>query len=145
MKTLKFTTSINASAEKLWQTLWEDATYRQWTSLFSEGSHAVSSWKEGERILFLGANGDGMFSEIAKLTPNAYMAFRHLGMIKDGVEQPATEETKGWSGAMETYTLQVNGNSVTLTATIDSVDEFAPYFEEKFPLALGKLKDLAEA
>jgi len=43
---------INATKEKVWDILWNDATYTQWTSIFCEGSHAVSDWKEGSKILF---------------------------------------------------------------------------------------------
>ena len=144
MKTLHFTTTINASPEKVWKTLWEDATYRQWTNVFSEGSYALSSWKEGARVHFIGPTGDGMFSEIAKLIPNEHMAFRHLGTMKGGKEQPSTDETKAWEGCMETYTLKNNGGSTELAVSIDSIDEFADYFQDKFPKALEKLKEIAE-
>src|SRR5258706_121535 len=64
MKKLEFTVKINAPAAKVWSSLWNDETYRKWTSAFSEGSHAESDWKEGSRILFLDGKGDGMFSLI---------------------------------------------------------------------------------
>jgi hypothetical protein len=85
-------------------------TYRSWTSTFSEGSYAVSDWKDGSKILFLSANGDGMFSIIAKQVPNEFMSFKHLGIVKGGEEQPGNKETQKWSGAMENYTLrEANG------------------------------------
>src|SRR4051794_34232958 len=59
MKKEKFSINIKASAKKVWQVLWSDATYRQWTSAFSEGSYAVSDWKQGSKIQFLSPNGDG--------------------------------------------------------------------------------------
>ncbi|MGQ0827138.1 MAG: hypothetical protein ACT4ON_01960 [Bacteroidota bacterium] len=42
MEKLQFTIDIKASREKVWKTLWEDTSYRKWTSAFSEGSYAVS-------------------------------------------------------------------------------------------------------
>src|SRR6187402_2241939 len=85
METLKFNTSIKASREKVWQVLWNDETYRKWTAVFGEGSHAESDWNEGSEILFLGAGGsDGMFSVIETKIPNEQMIFRHLGEIKNG-------------------------------------------------------------
>lgn len=144
MKTLHFSTTINAPAEKVWKTLWEDATYRQWSSAFTEGSYALSSWQEGARVHFMAPSGDGMFSEIAKLVPSEHMAFRHLGMMKGGKEQPATEETKAWEGAMEIYSLKQNGSSTELSVSIDSVEEYASYFEGKFPEALKKVKEISE-
>jgi uncharacterized protein YndB with AHSA1/START domain len=144
MQTLTFKTRINASPEKIWKVLWEDATYRKWTNVFSEGSHAVSDWKEGSRVLFLGPDGGGMFSEIAKLVPNEYIAFRHLGMMKDGKEEPETEETKSWAGAMETYTLKSDGSSTELTATVDIVEQHADHFQDAFPKGLNIVKELSE-
>ena len=89
--TLKFQANINAPKEKVWEILWNDQTYRKWTAAFTEGSHAESDWNEGSKILFLSPKGDGMFSVIDKKIPNEQMTFRHLGEIKNGVE-----ETKEW-------------------------------------------------
>jgi len=41
MKKIQFSTEINAPKEKVWNVLWDDATYRKWVSVFSEGSKAV--------------------------------------------------------------------------------------------------------
>ena len=37
MPALHFTVNINAPKEKVWETLWDDATYRQWTAAFHPG------------------------------------------------------------------------------------------------------------
>jgi hypothetical protein len=144
MKTLHFSTTINAPAEKVWKILWEDETYRKWTSAFHEGSYALSSWKEGARVHFLGPSGDGMYSEIAKLIPNEFMSFRHLGMMKGGKEQPETELSKQWAGAMENYTLKTSGNSTELSVAVDIADDHVEMFEGMFPKALAKVKDISE-
>lgn len=144
MKTLEFNTTINASPGKIWNVLWDDATYRQWTSVFSEGSYAVSDWKEGSRVYFQSPQGDGMFSMIEKLVPNEYMAFKHLGELKGGKEQPETEITRAWAGAMETYTLKPNGNSTELFVTVDITEDHVSYFEDAFPKALEKVKSISE-
>lgn len=85
-----------------------------------------------------------MFSEIAKLVPNEFMGFRHLGTMKGGKEQPATEETKAWEGCREEYTLKQRGSTTEVSVLLESIDEFKAYFEEKFPLALAKVKEIAE-
>jgi uncharacterized protein YndB with AHSA1/START domain len=145
MKRIDFTTHINASPEKVWGVLWNDATYRQWTSAFSEGSYAVSDWKEGSGIQFLGPNGDGMFSKIDTLKPNEFMSFTHLGVMKEGVQQPEDETTQSWSGSKEMYTLKSSGDGTDLKVELDSTDEFADYFTNTFPNALEKVKTLAES
>lgn len=144
MKTLQFSATINAPAEKVWKTLWDDATYRKWSSVFSEGSYALSAWKEGSRVHFIGPSGDGMYSEIEKLIPNELMRFRHLGMMKEGKEQPETEESKKWAGAIESYTLKANGDATALSVSVDIADEHEAFFEGAFPKALDLVKSLAE-
>lgn len=145
MKTLHFSTQIKAPREKVWKVLWDDATYRKWTSAFSEGSYAVSDWKEGSRILFLSPSGEGMFSTIAKKVPNEYMSFKHLGMVKEGVEQPETEETKTWVGALENYKLEEKDGLTELSVDLDISEDFESAFSEMFPKALGNVKELSES
>lgn len=144
MKKMEFEIKINAPAKKVWQVLWNDATYRKWTSVFSEGSHAVSDWKEGSKIQFLDPKGSGMFSVIETLKPNEYMAFKHLGEVKDFKEQPDTDETNSWKGAMETYLLKEENGTTTLYLKSDSNEEFEGYFKDTFPKALALIKTLAE-
>lgn len=141
MKKLNFSIHIAAPKERLWQTLWNDATYRQWTATFHEGSYAESDWKEGSKILFLGPGGNGMTSRIARLIPNEFMSFEHLGEVKNGVE----DFSGGWSGALENYSLHEQDGGTELSVEIDSDDSFADYFSETFPKALARVKELAEA
>lgn len=144
MEKINFTVNINAPKEKVWKTLWEDATYRKWVAVFSEGSKAVSDWKEGSKIHFVNENNDGMFSLIDKRVDNEIMHFKHLGMLKNGVELPEDEMTKSWSGSMENYTLSENESGTQLALEMDIVPEYKDYFMEKFPLALKVVKELSE-
>ncbi|ESU24135.1 Activator of Hsp90 ATPase-like protein [Flavobacterium saliperosum S13] len=145
MKKMQFSISINAPKEKVWQTLWNDDTYQKWTSVFSEGSKAVSDWKEGSRIHFLNENNDGMYSTIDKRVDNEIMNFKHIGNIKNGVELPLDATTESWSGSTENYTLKEANGVTTLTVEMDIVADYQDYFNEKFPIALNKVKELAEA
>ncbi|MCB0530818.1 MAG: VOC family protein [Lewinellaceae bacterium] len=141
MQKLSFSIDINAPNTRVWKTLWNDVSYRQWTAVFHEGSHAQSDWKEGSKILFLGPNGDGMSSRIARLIPNEFMSFEHLGEIKNGVE----DLSKDWAGALENYRLRPTDSGTELTVEIDMDDNFAEYFQSTFPKALASVKALAEA
>jgi uncharacterized protein YndB with AHSA1/START domain len=145
MESKRFSVTINAPREKVWKVLWNDETYRKWTSAFSEGSYAVSDWKEGSKIQFLSPEGSGMYSTIDKKKENEFISFKHIGEIKGGKEQPLNEETKKWSGAFENYTLTENNGKTTLTVDIDVAGEFGDFFEKTFPAALQKVKDLSEA
>ena len=144
METLEFTIKIKAPAEKVWDVLWNEETYKKWTSVFCEGSHTISNWNEGDKIHFMSPNGEGMYSIIETKTQNEYMAFKHLGEIKNFEELPLDEETKKWTGAMETYRLIPEEEFTTLIAQVDVVEKYLDYFKETFPNGLEKVKELSE-
>jgi uncharacterized protein YndB with AHSA1/START domain len=144
MKKLTFTQQINASREKVWKVLWDDATYRKWTTAFNAGSYAVSDWKEGSKVMFLGDNEDGMYSVIDKLVPNNLMSFKHLGIVKEGKEQPEDSATKAWAGAKENYTLTDKEGTTELKVEVDVTEDFEEYMKTTFPRSLSILKELAE-
>lgn len=144
MTKLNFNIEIDAPTKKVWQVLWNDSTYRKWTSVFQEGSYAVSDWKEGSKIQFLTPEGEGMFSIIAECRSNEYMAFKHLGVVKKFEELPENEETKSWSGSMETYSLKEINGKTTLNLNLDTIEQYQDYFNKTFPKALALIKVLVE-
>lgn len=91
MKKLEFKTTINAPKEKVWKTLWDDKTYRQWTSVFTPESHAISDWKEGSNVDFMDGKGNGMRALIQKKTDNSVMVFKHVSELKNGEETKLPE------------------------------------------------------
>lgn len=142
MKKIQFQIIINASAKKVWQTLWFHQSYKKWTTVFCQGSYYKGEMKEGNRIHFLSPDGRGMYSLIESFKDNEYAAFKHLGDLNNYEEQP--QENFKWSGSYETYKLQENGGITTLTAILDSVPEFEDWFNTTFPKALQVIKELAE-
>lgn len=144
MEKLQFTTKINAPKEVVWKTLWEDATYRKWTSVFSPTSYADTDWKEGSKVLFLDGKGDGMVSKIETNRPNEFMSFKHLGEVKNGVEDTESDKVKGWAGAMENYTLKEADGLTELLVEMDMNEEYKDMFIGMFPKALEQVKALAE-
>ena len=145
MERLNFSISIHAPKEKVWEALWSDSTYGLWTSVFGEGSYAeTDNWKEGSKVRFLAANGEGMASLVVTHRPYEYMSFKHLGMIKDGVEDTESEEVKKWAGALENYTLEQIDGTTNLKIEMDITPEHREYFEKTWPKALQKVKSLSE-
>ena len=71
MRKLHFEVLIAAKPEAVWDAIVDDKKYREWTSVFQEGSHFEGGWNEGDKIQFLTLNEkgekEGMFSEIAKV------------------------------------------------------------------------------
>jgi hypothetical protein len=139
MTPLKFLTKINAPKEKVWSTLWNDITYRQWTAAFALGSHAVSDWNEGSKIKFLDGKGEGMHSINDKKVTDQQMTFKHMGYIKNGVET-----ISGWAGSKENYFLSEANGVTELNVTLEAPEEFKKYFEEGFPKALDIVKQISE-
>lgn len=140
MKKLQFTIEINASKEKVWDALWNDQNYRNWTSVFHEGSHYKSDLHEGSEIFFLGPEKSGMYAKIEKLIPNEKMYFLHLGEYKDGEKQEGTFGEE----AIEQYDLVEKDGKTELTVTMNVPEDYIPYFAETFPKALGKVKEMVE-
>ena len=144
MTTLEFKIEINAPKEKVWDVLWNEETYKQWTSVFCEGSYAESDWKEGSKIRFLSPNGDGMNSIIYKKIDKEYMAFKHLSEIKKFQEMPVDDATQEWAGAMEMYRLTEDKGITVLEAKMDAVEKYIDYFKTTWPKALDLVKKLSE-
>lgn len=136
---LAFETTIQASAARVWQVLWNDSTYRQWTNAFHAGSYAVSDWKEGSAIEFLIPEGSGMYSRILRLVPNREMTFEHLGEVIKGERK----EVK-WAGATERYLLSETNGVTTLKVETDVIADYQDYMNTTFPKALQAIKELAE-
>ena len=138
---LEFSIDINAETTSIWKALWDDSSYRDWTSVFFEGSHAVTdNWKEGSTVHFLSPDKSGIYSIIEKHIPNKLMKFKHIGMVKDGKELPIDDETKNWSGATEVYSLTEGTNSITLNVEIDVLDEHLDSMKKTFSKAFDIVK-----
>lgn len=144
MLTLEFNIEINDPKEKVWDILWNEATYKQWTSVFCEGNYVVSDWKEGSKIQFLSPSGDGMNSIIDKKISNEYIAFKHISEIKNFVEIPFDSRAQEWSGTMETYQLTQKNGVTILEAKMDLIEKYKDYFKATFPKGLDLVKKLSE-
>jgi uncharacterized protein YndB with AHSA1/START domain len=137
---LHHTVDIDAPRDRVWAVLWDDKTYRDWTSAFMDGSHAVGDWKEGSKIRLLDSNDNGILAIIEEKVPNERMILRHIGEILEGKEQPAPSS---WANAREEYTLKENGRGTTLAVETDAGEEHKEAYEKAFPKALQRLKELA--
>ncbi len=145
MEKLQFSTNIQAPKEKVWSCLWNLIYYQTWTSVFAETSTVkTENWKEGSKILFVDHTGNGMVSKILSNKENETMIFQHLGMIKAGIEDTTSDEVKAWCGINESYHLIEKDGTTTLNTSIDCNEQMRDYFATNFPLAIEKIKGLAE-
>ena len=151
MGNLQYKIDINASAEKVYRTMLELETYKQWTALFNPTSTYEGNWVKGSKMLFVGTgeNGEkgGMVSEVAENIPNKFVSIRHYGLVKGNEEITTGEEVEKWAGGTERYLYEENDGVTTLTVELTGLDDenFVAYFNEVYPKALDKLKELAES
>ena len=144
MKTLRFETDISAPREKVWRTMLDQDTYRIWTAEFMPGSYYEGSWDQGSRIRFLGPDSRGMTAVIDENRPFEHISIRHLGEIRNGADDTASD-AKSWPGeAFERYTLREENGVTHLEVTIDVTPEYETMMSEMWPRALRRLKTRVE-
>jgi uncharacterized protein YndB with AHSA1/START domain len=140
-----FSIDINAPRQRVWDVMFDDKGYREWTSAFSGSSSFEGSWSEGSRIRFLGqdeqGNQCGLSSRIVANRPLEFVAIEHLRGITNGVDDANESE---WTGAREDYHFSEKNGVTTVRIEQDMVAEYETMFQEMWPNALAKLKALAE-
>lgn len=142
MNELRFSINIHASKQEVWRTLWNDNTFRQWADIIDPGTYMVGELREGQTVQFISSeNGYGVTSLVEKVTPSEYLVLKHRADTQNiGTERRNDE----WTGGSETYVLEEKNEEVRLTVTFDVPTEMKDYFKLKYPLALEKIKELAE-
>jgi hypothetical protein len=145
MEQLEFKIIIDAPREVVWNILIGIDTYPVWTSVFCEGSKVETDWKVGSKALFLDGNNSGMVSVIAENNPYSFLSIKHIGEVKNGIEDTEGEQVKSWAGCHENYTLKDLHNSTLWIVEMDVTPEFAVYMKDLWPKAQQKVKEMAEA
>ena len=144
MQRLIFRIQVHAPADNVWETLWNEGTYRIWNSVIEKGSYAESEWLEGGKVWFLSPKGNGLSSIIEKKVPGQLMVFRHLGVVVNKTEQPDDPRSREWVGLRQYFKLERINGKTELSIEMDATDDYAPFFSEVFPEALKKIKTLTE-
>lgn len=140
---MQFRVEINATKERVWDTLWQDETFRQWASIIDPGTYMVGDLKEGNEIQFISAeNGYGVTSLVEKLVEGEFLLLRHRTDTQGHGKQ---EREKEWTGGKESYSLAEKDGTTTLTTKFDVPPEQEEYFKLNYPKALERVKALAES
>jgi uncharacterized protein YndB with AHSA1/START domain len=142
MKPITFTVKINASKEKVWDTLWQDKTLRQWAGIIDPGTHMVGELKENEEVQYISGNGYGVTSLVEKLIPGEYLVLRHEADTQDAGTR---KRKKQWTGGKETYQLAEQKGITTLTIAFDVPQELEDTFNVSYPEAMRCIKTLSES
>ncbi len=147
METLSYEIEINAPKDKIWDVLWNPATYSKWTQFFSPDSIMKTDWEIHGKTYFLdNKTGNGMVSTIESLDEPNEIVFKHLGMIENGVEDTQSKEVMEWSGAYEKYFLISLDNGKVKLQTETQVDnQWKEHIDHGFIKGLEIIKQLSEA
>ena len=147
-KTLNYSITINAPASKVYTNMLSEDGYKQWTAVFNAASLFIGSWEKGARIQFLGcdANGKvgGMISRIAENIPNEFVSIEHMGKVQNGEAITNGAEVESWAGAHENYRFTEIDDKTTVTVFLDTAFGYDDYFNNTYPNALQKLKEICE-
>ena len=142
MKELQFSVEIHATKQEVWNTLWQDQTFRDWAGLIDPGTYMVGELKEGNEVQYISAeNGYGVTSLVEKCIDGEYLLLKHSA---DTQEVGTKERKKEWTGGSESYSLAETDGITTLTAAFDVPPTQEEFFTANYPMALDRVKELAE-
>ena len=85
-----------------------------------------------------------MISEIAENIPSEFVSIKHNGILDGENEITSGEQVEQWAGGHENYRFQENNGVTTVTVEMDTVDDYLDYFNNTYPKALDKLKEISE-
>ncbi|MBL8209315.1 MAG: SRPBCC domain-containing protein [Bryobacterales bacterium] len=143
---LRFAERIQAPPAKVWEIMLADATYRDWTTPFAEGSYFEGSWEQGQQICFRSPGHDGgMVAVIEESRPHSFVSIKHIGQLKEGgVVDTTSEEVKKWAPAFENYHFTPIDGGTEVRVEMDVTAEWEAYMQQTWPKALARLKQICE-
>jgi len=145
MKSLHYSTAIDAPRAKVWEIMLGPKTYQEWTGAAWPGGSYEGDWSEGSEMRFEGEEGGGTAARITSVRPNESISAEHFAVIKeDG--SPATESdmAKGWIGTTESYTFNNCNGGTEVVVDMNVPPDWVSMFDEGWPKALQALKELVE-
>lgn len=151
MKKIQFHEEIHASAQKVYETMLglnDKSSYEYWTAAFNPTSTFEGNWEKGSKILFVGTDENGkkggMVSKIVEHQPAVFVSILHYGFLDGDQEITTGEQVEKWAGGHENYGFEEKDGITTVTVEMDTIDDYLDYFNNTYPEALKKLKELAE-
>lgn len=142
MNELQFSIEINAPTARVWDTLWQDETFRDWASIIDPETYMVGDLQEGNELQFISAaSGYGVTSRVEKLVVGKFLRLRHRADTQDDGKRAREDE---WTGGEESYSLAEKDDTTTLTVAFDVPPEMEEMFRVNYPKALARVKVLAE-
>ena len=145
MENIKYEIHIKAPKQKVWETMIQPVTYKEWTNASWPGSFYAGKWKKDEKIKFMSEDGSGTLALIEELRPYDYISARHIAiLLSGGKEDTESNMAKGWTGTLESYTFREEKGGTNMTVDIVTNPDWKKMFDDGFPNALQKLKEICE-
>ena len=142
MKQLEFSVSIRAAKAKVWGTLWQDKTFRDWADIIDPGTYMLGELKEGNEVQFISSSsGYGVTSLIERLVPSKFLQLRHRA---DTEQNGGKVREAEWTGGRESYSLAERDQTTTLTVVLDVPENLVETFNVIYPKVLARIKEFAE-
>lgn len=135
---------VDAPRERVWDVLTGEATYRQWTAEFAEGSYAETDWQEGSSVRFLGPDGTGLVGRVVTNRRPELLDVEYTGVVGGGDDDTTSELARLWSGTHETYRLAEAGGGTHLAISAPVEDAYYDDMVAAWDRALARVKELAE-
>lgn len=146
MKDLQYKINIAATPQKVWDTMTGKETYKEWTATAWPGSDFKGEWKQGENLQFIGnEDGAGTLATVTTFDPYKKILLAHIALLlAGGVEDKESEWAQKWVGSTEAYIFAENNGTTELTIDMQIYPEWADMFNESWPKALNRLKEICE-
>jgi uncharacterized protein YndB with AHSA1/START domain len=145
MEKLEFKISIAADKHKVWDTMLQLDTYKEWVGASWPDSFYKGNWAENENISFVSTDGSGTLAHIESLIPYQYICAKHMAILNEGgVVDTESEFAQNWIGISESYTFNSTGEDTELIVNIETPEKWKKMFNDGWPGALAKLKEMCE-
>lgn len=145
MKKLEYKIIINAPRQAVWETMLDQETYKQWVDAAWPSSYYEGEWKEGSNLRFITADGSGTLATLIKHKSYELSYAKHIALLNPGgAEDRESEVAKGWIGTTEMYTFTEKKGVTELNVEINTNPDWAEMFNDGWPKALAKLKEICE-
>ena len=145
MKDLTYNINITASPKKVWDTMIGHETYKAWTNAAWPGSDFKGEWEQGKNLHFAGEDGSGTSATVTTFDPYNKILLTHIALLQPGsVEDRESEWAKKWVGSLEQYSFAEKNGTTDLTIDMKIYDEWEDMFNNDWPKALARLKQICE-
>ena len=105
----------------------------------------ASSGRIPHAQLFIGPEGSGTLATVTTFDPYNKILLTHIALLQPGsVEDRESEWAKKWVNSLEQYSFAENNGTTDLTIDMKIYDEWEDMFNNDWPKALARLKQICE-